>query len=63
MNNIATSKTAAGINYMECEAKLSIDWSSMELLIHESPWLYLLAIIGTMTQEPLAFRGGSYLKH
>lgn len=38
MNNIATtSKTAAGINEMGCEAKLSIDWSGMELLIHESP--------------------------
>lgn len=38
MNNIATtSKTAADINAMGCEVKLSTDCSGMELLIHESP--------------------------
>lgn len=48
---------AAGMNMAVCEAKLSIDWSSMESVIHTAPRLDVLAVIGIMTQEPVASVG------
>lgn len=40
-----------------CEAKLSIYRSSMESVIHTAPRFDVLAVIGIMTQEPIASVG------
>lgn len=40
-----------------CEAKMSIDWSNMDSVIHTAPLLYVLALFGIMTQEAVASLG------